>query len=211
VTDETRDPWTRRSRFTAYENPWIVVWHDRVVHPDGSDGIYGVVHFRTRAVGVVLLDDADRVLLVGQFRYPLGRYSWEIPEGGSPRGEDPRDGIVRELEEETGFTAASWRELTRFTLSNSITDEEGVIFVAREPVPGPASPEPSEELALRWVGFEEALEMVDRGEIHDVISQTALLALARERSAGATSSATEAGTTKAGPKAGPRRRDVRGA
>jgi 8-oxo-dGTP pyrophosphatase MutT (NUDIX family) len=155
MIDEARNPWVRRSRTTAYENPWIEVWHDEVVRPDGSDGIYGVVHFRSRAVGVVVLDD-----------------------------EDPLEGIKRELAEETGYAASRWRELIRFTVSNSVTDEEGVMFVATEPEEGAASPEPTEELATRWVPFEEAIAMVDRGEIHDVITQAALSALARDRTTG---------------------------
>jgi len=184
VTDESHNPWTRRSRTTAYENPWIEVWHDEVSRPDGGDGIYGVVHFRSRAVGAVVLDDADRVLLVGQYRYTLDRYSWEIPEGGSPWDEDPLRGIERELAEETGYRASHWRELIRFTLSNSVTDEEGVMFVATGLTPGDATPDPTEELAIRWVPFDDALAMVDRGGIHDVMTQTALLALARERASG---------------------------
>jgi 8-oxo-dGTP pyrophosphatase MutT (NUDIX family) len=184
VTDESRDPWVRRSRVTVYENPWIEVWHDEVVRPDGSDGIYGVVHFRTRAVGAVVLDDADRVLLVGQYRYTLGRYSWEIPEGGSLWDEDPLAGVKRELAEETGYTASDWRELIRFTVSNSVTDEEAVMFVATELSEGTSSPEPTEELAIRWVPFTEVLAMIDRGDIHDVITQAAVSALARERTRG---------------------------
>jgi 8-oxo-dGTP pyrophosphatase MutT (NUDIX family) len=183
MTEETRNPWVRRTRATAYENPWIEVWHDEVVRPDGSDGVYGVVHFRSRAVGAVVLDDDGRVLLVGQYRYTLGRYSWEIPEGGSRLEEDPLDGIKREVVEETGYAASVWRELIRFTLSNSVTDEEGVMFVATGLTPGEPSPDPSEELAVRWVAFDEALAMIERGEIHDVMTQTALLALARERAA----------------------------
>jgi len=184
VTDESRDPWVRRSRVTVYENPWIEVWHDEVVRPDGSDGIYGVVHFRTRAVGAVVLDDADRVLLVGQYRYTLRRYSWEIPEGGSLWDEDPLDGVKRELAEETGYAASDWRELIRFTVSNSVTDEEAVMFVATELSEGTSSPEPTEELAIRWVPFTEVLAMIDRGDIHDVITQAAVSALARERTRG---------------------------
>jgi ADP-ribose pyrophosphatase len=179
VTAPTRvGPWTRRSRDTVYENPWIQVHHDEVTRPDGSPGIYGVVHFRSRAVGVVALDGDGRVLLVGQHRYTLDRYSWEIPEGGSPSGEDPVDGARRELAEETGYVAASWRELIRFTLSNSVTDEEGILFVASELEAGTATPDPTEELRLRWIGFHEALAMVATGEIHDVITQVGLLALA---------------------------------
>ncbi len=180
---EQRNPWVRRNRRSVYENPWIELWHDDVVRPDGEPGIYGVVHFRSRAVSVVALDEADRVLLVGQFRYTLDRYSWEIPEGGSPRGEDPLEGMKRELAEETGYTAATWHELSRFTISNSITDEEGIAYMATDLTPGTANPDGTEELQLRWESFGDALAMVDSGEIHDVVTQTALLALARTRAA----------------------------
>jgi 8-oxo-dGTP pyrophosphatase MutT (NUDIX family) len=185
MMDRSRNPWTRRSRTTAYENPWIVVHHDEVTRPDGSPGIYGVVHFRTRAVGAVVLDDRDRVLLVGQYRYTLDRYSWEIVEGGSPSHEDPLEGIKRELKEETGYSARLWRELIRFTLSNSVTDEEGIMFVGTDIVEGVATPDQTEELETRWVPFGDALAMIDRGEIHDVMSQVALLAYGRARSTGA--------------------------
>jgi 8-oxo-dGTP pyrophosphatase MutT (NUDIX family) len=188
MTGHARNPWTRRSREAVYENPWIVVYHDTVTRPDGTPGIYGVVHFNTRAVGAVVLDEDDRILLVGQFRYTLDRYSWEIPEGGSQRDEDPLDGMRRELAEETGFAAATWRELVTFTLSNSVTDEEGVIFVAMGLTPGPPNPDPTEDLALRWVGLHEALSMVERGEIHDATTLVALLAIARERSLAAETS-----------------------
>jgi 8-oxo-dGTP pyrophosphatase MutT (NUDIX family) len=173
-------PWVRRSRTNAYENEWIVVHHDEVTRPDGSPGIYGVVHFRTQAVGAVVLDDEDRVLLVGQYRYPLQRDSWEIPEGGSPHGEDPRFGIERELREETGYKATSWRELIRFSLSNSVTDETGVIYVATDLAPGTPTPDPTEDLSVRWVSLADALRMIDRGEIHDAMTQIGLLALDRE-------------------------------
>jgi 8-oxo-dGTP pyrophosphatase MutT (NUDIX family) len=181
VSDETRNPWVRRSRSTAYENPWIVVHHDEVTRPDGSAGVYGVVHFRSRAVAVVVLDERDRVLLVGQYRYTLDRYSWEIPEGGSPFDEDPLAGIQRELAEETGYTADTWRALLHFTVSNSVTDEGGIAFVATDLTPGRARPDATEDLVTRWVSFDEAIAMVASGEIHDVITQAALLALSRER------------------------------
>ena len=119
-------PWVRRRRTIAYENPWIRVFHDEVARPDGSPGIYGLVHMRNAAVGVVALDANDRVVLVRQHRYALDHESWEIPEGGSPLDEDPLEGAKRELAEETGYTADAWRELARFSLSNSITDERGV-------------------------------------------------------------------------------------
>jgi 8-oxo-dGTP pyrophosphatase MutT (NUDIX family) len=177
-------PWVRRSRSSRYENDWIEVYHDEVTRPDGSPGIYGVVHFRTRAVGAIVLDERGRVLLVGQFRYTLGRDSWEIPEGGSPLDEDPLVGMKRELAEETGYAAASWRELIRFSLSNSVTDEEGVLYVAAGLTPGEPSPDATEQLRLRWVGLEDAIQMIEGGEIHDAMTQIGLLAFDRERSGG---------------------------
>jgi 8-oxo-dGTP pyrophosphatase MutT (NUDIX family) len=175
VTDPTTSPtavgpWRRRSRVTRYANSWIEVLHDEVDRPDGSPGIYGVVHFRNLAVGVVAVDDTGRLLLVGQHRYPLDEYSWEIPEGGARLDEPPLDGARRELAEETGYTADHWRELCRFSLSNSITDERGVLFLATGLRPGPAAPEPSEDLALRWATLGEVLADIDAGAIHDILT-----------------------------------------
>ena len=172
----------RHSRRVAYENAWITVWHDEVSRPDGSPGIYGVVHFANLAVGVAVLDDAGRVLLVGQHRYTLDAYSWEIPEGGVPAEESALEGARRELREETGFEAAEWRLLFRFALSNSVTDEIGAIFLATGLTPGEATPEPSEELAVRWVALDEALAMIDSGELTDLMSVAGLLRVALERS-----------------------------
>jgi len=174
-------PWTRRSRRVAYENPWVTIWHDEVDRPDGSPGIYGVVHFAAAAVGVVVLDADDRVLLVGQHRYALGAYSWEIPEGGVPPGESPLEGARRELREETGVEASDWRELLRFHLSNSITDEAGVLFAARAHGRGDAHPDPTEELAIDWLPFDEALAMVADGRITDAMTIMALQQVALER------------------------------
>jgi 8-oxo-dGTP pyrophosphatase MutT (NUDIX family) len=174
-------PWKRRSRSVGYENPWITVWHDEVDRPDGSPGIYGVVHFANVAAGVVVLDDDDRVLLVGQHRYTLDTYSWELPEGGVPPGESALDGARRELREETGVEADGWRVLVRFDLSNSISDETGVVFAARAVAHGAASPDPTEELAVRWVAFDEALAMVRDGGITDAMTLMGLQAVALER------------------------------
>jgi 8-oxo-dGTP pyrophosphatase MutT (NUDIX family) len=174
-------PWTRRSRTVAYENPWITIWHDDVARPDGSPGIYGVVHFANLAVGAVVLDADDRVLLVGQHRYTLDAYSWEIPEGGVPPGETPLEGARRELLEETGIEAEGWRELCRFHLSNSVSDEAGVAFTARAASHGVASPEPTEDLAIRWLQFNEALAMTRDGRITDAITIIGLQRLALDR------------------------------
>ncbi len=175
------NPWQRRSRRVAYENAWLTVWHDEVLRPDGNPGIYGVVHFPTRAVGVVPLDDDDRVLLVGQYRYTLDRYSWEIPEGGALRDEDPQAGAARELREETGYVATDWRELLRADLSNSVSDEEAILYVATGLVPGEAAPEGTERLDLRWVPFEDAVAMCADGTIRDAMTVLALDRLALER------------------------------
>ncbi len=175
-------PWRRRTRRDAYANAWITVWHDEVDRPDGSDGIYGVVHFLNLAVGVIVLDEADRLLLVGQHRYTLDAYSWEIPEGGVPAGESALDGARRELREETGVEADGWRELCRLHLSNSISDEAGVLFAARASHHGTAAPEPSEDLVVRWVFFDDALAMIGTGEITDAMSIVGIQAVALDRS-----------------------------
>ena len=174
-------PWIRRSRRVAYDNPWITIWHDEVDRPDGSPGIYGVVHFANLAVGAVVLDDEDCVLLVGQHRYALDEYTWEIPEGGVPVGESPLDGARREVREETGVAADDWRELVRFQLSNSVSDEVGVIFAARARSHGAATPEPTEDLAVRWVPLDEAVAMIDDGRIPDAITIMGLQRIALER------------------------------
>ena len=174
-------PWTRHERRVGYRNPWITVWHDDVTRPDGQPGIYGVVHFENIAVGVVAIDDHDRVVLVGQHRYAFDEVSWEIPEGGSPSSEDPLEGARRELLEETGLTAGTWREIGRWQLSNSVTDEAAVAYLATDLEQGEARPEGSEQLEVRWIPFDEVMEMVRSGELTDALSVLPLQALALER------------------------------
>jgi 8-oxo-dGTP pyrophosphatase MutT (NUDIX family) len=174
-------PWMRRSRRTAYENPWIQVFHDEVVRPDGGPGIYGVVHFRTIAVGVVAVGDDGRLLLVGQHRYSLDEYSWEIPEGGVDAGESLEEGARRELSEETGYEGGTWRRLCRLTVSNSVTDERGAVFVAEALRAGDAAPEATEDLEVRWATLEEVLDEIAAGDIHDVITIAGVGAYAAER------------------------------
>lgn len=173
----------RRSRRVAYQNAWITVWHDEVTRPDGSPGIYGVVHFDHLAAGVLAFDDEDRIVLVGQHRYTLDEDSWEIPEGGVSPDEEPLDGIRRELREETGLQAATWRELCRLDLSNSVTDERAVLFVASDLTYGEPDPEPTEALAVRWVPFAEALAMTLDGRITDAMSVVAIQRVAFDRTA----------------------------
>jgi 8-oxo-dGTP pyrophosphatase MutT (NUDIX family) len=163
-------PWRRRTRRVAYENPWIRIDHDEVDRPDGSSGIYGVVHFENVAIGVVAVGGDGRLLLVGQHRYPLDRYSWEIPEGGAPLDESPEIGARRELAEETGYEAGTLRELFQFSLSNSVSDELGVIYLATDLREGIASPEPTEDLAIRWATLEQVVAEIDAGDIHDLMT-----------------------------------------
>jgi 8-oxo-dGTP pyrophosphatase MutT (NUDIX family) len=175
------NPWQRVSRRVAYDNPWIAVLHDDVVRPDGAPGIYGVVHFKHLAIGVVPMDDRDRVLLVGQFRYTMNHYSWEIPEGGGDPDENPEAAARRELAEETGYTGGTWREICRAELSNSVSDEITILFAATDLRPGPASPEGTEQLQMRWVPFARVMTMIAEGEIVDAMSILAVQALAIER------------------------------
>jgi 8-oxo-dGTP pyrophosphatase MutT (NUDIX family) len=174
-------PWTRRSRRLAYENPWITIWHDEVTRPDGAPGIYGVVHFANLAVGVLALDEHDRVPLVGQHRYALDAYSWAIPEGGVPLGETPEDGARRELREETGLEASTWRELGRMHLSNSVSDEHAVVFLATGLTSGTAAPDGTEALDMRWVPFDEVLAMTLDGRITDALTVMAVQRAALDR------------------------------
>jgi 8-oxo-dGTP pyrophosphatase MutT (NUDIX family) len=174
-------PWTRHRRRVGYRNPWLTVWHDEVTRPDGRPGIYGVVHFRNTAVGVVAIDDRDRVALVGQHRYAFDAYHWEIPEGGSPLEEDSLAGAKRELLEETGLRARCWRVIGRWELSNSVTDEAAVAYLATDLVQGEAEPDPEEHLEFRWLPFDEVMAMIERGEITDALTVLPMQALALER------------------------------
>lgn len=171
--------WKTVRKETTYENPWIRVEHRDVITPAGNPGIYGVVQFKNKAIGIVPVDDEGFVYLVGQYRYPLDAYSWEIPEGGGPKGEDPLTTAQRELKEETGLTAERWQQIGRVHTSNSVTDEEGFIFLAQGLTLGDAQPEETEELELKKVPLAEAVDMVMRSEITDSISSCGILIAAR--------------------------------
>ncbi|HWQ33490.1 MAG TPA: NUDIX hydrolase [Blastocatellia bacterium] len=181
MEDKFSNPWQTTSTRTVYENPWISVREDQVIHPDGKPGIYGVVHFNTTAIGVLPIDADEHVYLVGQYRYPLHRYSWEIPEGGCPADEEPLAAAQRELREEIGLEARSWKLMGRAHLSNSVTDELALWYLATDLIQGEACPEGSEKLEIRRVPFAEALQMVARGEITDALSMLAIMHYARFR------------------------------
>jgi 8-oxo-dGTP pyrophosphatase MutT (NUDIX family) len=175
---DTSNPWKTNGSKVVYENAWIHVREDSVIRPDKQPGIYGVVHYKNKAMGVLPIDDEGCTYLVGQYRYTLNFYSWEIPEGGSPEGEDPLEGAKRELLEETGLEAREWRLLCRSHLSNSVTDEEAILYLATNLRQGRANPEGTEKLEVKRVPFEEALDMVLRGEITDAMSVMAIQAYA---------------------------------
>jgi 8-oxo-dGTP pyrophosphatase MutT (NUDIX family) len=168
----------------VYENPWIRVREDAVVRPDGTPGIYGVVSPVNLATGVLAWSSPDEVVLVGQYRYTLERYSWELPEGGCPAGEAPLAAIQRELAEETGLAAREWRPLGGpLHLSNCFTDEVGHLFEARDLHPCAAGhvADATEVLQVRHVAFAEALAMAEDGRITDAMTVVALLRAARLR------------------------------
>lgn len=168
-------PWRVHSARLAFDNPWISIIDHKVSHPDGSPGEYGVVRYKNRAIGVLPIDDEGCTWLVGQHRFPLDRYSWELPEGGGALDEAPLDAAKRELEEEVGLVASTWLPLAEMDISNSVSDEIAVCFVACDLAPGRAAPEPSEELAVRRLAFSALLDEIQAGKIRD--SLTILMAL----------------------------------
>lgn len=174
----TIGPWQRKSRAQVYENPWINLTHEEVITPAGSDGIYGKVHFKNRAIGIIPLDENHNTVLVGQYRYALDEYSWEIPMGGGPLHEDPLQCAQRELKEETGLYGGDWQQLFKLHTSNSVTDEEGYVFLARDLMQGEQALEDTEkDLVLKHLPFSEAISLLEQGGITDVISIAGLLAV----------------------------------
>jgi len=169
------NPWTTLSSRLVYENPWIRVREDQVLRPDGQPGIYGVVEFKNRAVGVLPVDDEGCIWLVGQHRYPLNSYSWEIPEGGSPQSETPEETARRELKEETGLSAGTLELISTAHLSNSVCDEIAYIYRASELSHGQSMPEGTEELHAKRTTWNEVWTMLQGGEITDSITVVALL------------------------------------
>ena len=174
---QTRGPWGVTSKRQVYDNPWICVTHHDVITPAGEPGIYGTVHYKNLAIGVVPIDAELHTYLVGQYRFPLDAYSWEIPEGGGVLGIDPVESAARELREETGLSAGKWQRLIECDLSNSVSDERAIAFLAWQLTAGKSSPEPTEELIVRRLPLTEVFRMIDEGSIRDALSIVALQAV----------------------------------
>jgi 8-oxo-dGTP pyrophosphatase MutT (NUDIX family) len=178
--EEIKNPWTTLSGEDKYENRWIKVTEYQVINPGGGRGIYGKIHFKNKGIGIIPVDNEGNTWLVGQYRYTLNEFHWEIPEGGAPLNENPLEAAKRELKEETGLTAKKWTRLLRMNTSNSVTDEECLIYLAEDLQQGESELEDTEaDLKVRKVPLKEALDMVVRGEIADSMSMMGLLMLGR--------------------------------
>jgi len=169
------NPWKITSQKDIYDNPWINLTEYQVINPSGNPGIYGKIHFKNMAIGVLPLDAELNTYLVGQFRFALNQYSWEMPEGGGPEGTDPLESAKRELLEETGLKASQWTEIQRLHLSNSVSDELSILYLARGLEQFEAEPEETEQLIIRKVPFAEIYRMVCDGEITDSMTVAAVL------------------------------------
>ncbi len=176
-SDLETNPWKCKSTQLIYENPWIRLDEDQVIRPNGTEGIYGRIHFKNKAIGIIPLDEAGNTWLVGQYRYTLNQYSWEIPMGGVPLNENTLEGAQRELKEETGLSATRWTELLKIHTSNSVTDEFGFVFLAEGLTQGQEEWDETEDLSIRKLPLAEAIRMVMHGEITDSISIAGLLKL----------------------------------
>lgn len=169
------NPWTTLRSEPIYDSAWIGITRHEVLNPSGNPGVYSVVHFKNIAIGILPLDNDYNTYVVGQFRYPLKQYSWEIPEGGGKLDVNPLDSAKRELLEETGITANKWTKIQEMHLSNSATDEFCILFIAQELNYGESEPEDDEKLEVRKVHFNELYQMVEKGEITDSLTVAAVL------------------------------------
>lgn len=177
MIDEEKNPWTSLSTRVHYDNPWIRVTEHQVITPSGGSGIYGVVHFKNHAIGIIPVDEEGNTWLVGQYRFPLDAYSWEIPEGGGPLDKPVLDSAKRELEEECGIRAEHWELILETDLSNCVGDERGYVYVARGLSFVDSHPDETEKLAVRKLPLTEVFEMAAQGKIRDGLSLLGLMAL----------------------------------
>lgn len=174
-SNDHQNPWKTLSTTTEYDNPWIKVEEHQVINPAGNPGIYGTVSFKNTAIGILPLLDNGDTLIVGQYRYPLKQYSWEIPMGGAPAGEDHLQSARRELKEETGYQAKQWQLILHNHLSNSITQEEGFVYVAKDLQAGEMELEETEDISVKRLPFEAVFQMAMNGEITDGLSVNGIL------------------------------------
>lgn len=173
--EQEQNPWQITGEKNVYDNKWINVTEYDVINPSGGKGIYGKVHFKNLAVAVVPVDAEGNVYLVGQYRFTINEYSWEIPEGGCPEGSDPLETAKRELLEETGLIAGEWTEIMQMHLSNSVTDEVAYVYLAKQLLQANAEPEETEQLQIKKLPFNTVYEMVMDGRIKDALTVTAVL------------------------------------
>lgn len=177
---DIENPWKTLSTKEIYNNPWIKLEEHEVINPGGGQGVYGKVSFKNKAIGIIPIDENKFTWLVGQYRYTLDEYSWEIPMGGGPIENDVLNSAKRELKEETGLTAKKWEQIMRIHTSNSVTDEEGFVFLAEELEEGENQLEESESDLKVWkIPFAVALDMVIKGKITDSLSVAGILKVAR--------------------------------
>ena len=170
-----QNPWTILESKKIYSNKWISLTEHQVINPSGGKGIYGEIHFENYAIGIIAIDEQDHIYMVGQYRFPLKKYSWEIPEGGGALNENPLDAAKRELLEETGLVAQHWKELMRMHLSNSVSDELGIIYLATSFTQFDPEPEETEQLEVKRMPFEDVYQMVIRGVITDSLTVAGIL------------------------------------
>ncbi len=175
--NEEQNPWRITGQREVYSNPWIQLTEYDVINPGGGKGIYGKVSFKNIAVGVIPLDENYNTWIIGQYRFPTDTYSWEIPEGGGARDETTLEAAQRELLEEAGLKALRWDKLLEMHLSNSVTDETSVVYIARELSQHTAHPEETESLVVKKLPFTKVVDMVMKEEIKDAISVAAILKL----------------------------------
>lgn len=179
MVSSRKNRWQTISIQEVYENPWIKLDEHQVINPAGGKGIYGKIHFKNIAIGIIALDEHNNTWIVGQHRYVLNEWSWEIPEGGGPMNTDPLESAKRELKEETGLSAATWTKIATVHLSNSVSDEVGMVFLAENITEGVANLEETEaDMQVKKIPIREALNMVNNEQITDSLSVIGLLKLA---------------------------------
>lgn len=169
--------WTVKSSIEKYDNPWVHLEEYQVVDPAGNDTIYSVVSMKVIAVGIIPLDEELNTWIVGQYRFPLNQYCWEIVEGGGVLDAPPLESAKRELQEETGIKAKRWDHLLDMHTSNSATSEKAIVYIARDLEFGPSDPDDNEDLKVRKIPFEELYERALNGEITDSISLAGIFKL----------------------------------